>query len=128
MEEVIVLVLQWIIEVLFEIATYFPFDLIGHSRDSGAKTTFGGWVFAYAIIGIAIGVTINWIHPQIFLQSSVFRIANIIIAPFLSGYLSYRLSKWRSLKNPEIKPGRHFFFAAAFTLGIVFVRFFYGTR
>jgi hypothetical protein len=128
MEEILTIIFQAAFEVLLEFFTYWPFDLWGSNRDTGGKPSFWCWIVVYTLLGLGVGSIINLIHPQTFIHSSTFRMLNLAISPFCSGYIAYKISQMRLPLKPQIKPGRHFFFALSFTFGIAFIRFIYATR
>ena len=59
---------------------------------------------------------------------SALRIANLVLAPVASAFISQAIARRRSRHNKFIIPRNHFWQAFWFTLGIVTVRFAYVVR
>jgi ABC-type Fe3+ transport system permease subunit len=59
---------------------------------------------------------------------SALRIANLVLAPVASAFLSEAIANHRAKENPFIIPRNHFWQALFFTLGLVLVRFAYASR
>jgi hypothetical protein len=59
---------------------------------------------------------------------SALRIANLVLAPITSAFISQAIARHRSKRNRFINPRNHFWQAFWFTLGIVTVRFAYAVR
>jgi hypothetical protein len=127
MEEIIVLLLQGIIECGIELLAWLPFDLaVGGAPDRGGS--WGVGVVLFLVIGAGMGALMNALTPHLLLPYPWLREANLVLAPFASGWLSWMLAKWRLKKNDRARPARSFWYAFCFTLGFVVVRFAWGVR
>ena len=128
MEELIVFLLQFILEVTVQLIGYLPIDLL--CKNSGnSKVSNQGRFYILFIIGVGFGLMANYFHPKVFIHLSELRIVNVIAGPFINGYVSYKLSVWRNeTKDKGGEPKDHFWYAFVFSLGFVLIRFMYGER
>ena len=123
MEDLLIAILQCGFEFLLEIFSYTPCDWL---PDRPQKLV--GKCFAWFIVGCVLaGISVlflkhTWIsHPAL-------RIANLIVAPITSAFISQAIARHRSLTNLSVEPRNKFWQAFWFTFGIVLIRFIYATR
>lgn len=125
MEELLGLIVQGAIEFVLEFVFYYLFDR--PRSGSGRKDQgFPGWLLVYLVLGTGLGAAVNWVHPQLLIANPWIRLANLLVAPLLSGWLSQRIAGLRALKDANIAAWKHFYYAAVFTLGFALVRFLFG--
>lgn len=127
MEEILVLLIQFAIEVLIQFFVYLPFDvpLRGGKPNSNAGC---GLAILYLALGGAIGGLSLLIAPHLMLQSTFLRVANLIVAPITAGLGSWGLSVWRFNRGAEVDPRTHFWTGFCFTLAFSAVRLAYAAR
>ena len=122
MEEILVLIVQFIIEVLLEFVVYLPFDLpLDRNRKTGARTG-PGRIGIYILIGGVLGGLSVLIAPKFFIHSSAMRVVNLLVAPLVSGGLSYGLATWRRSRGAQTAPWTHLWTAFWFVLAFAAVR------
>jgi hypothetical protein len=124
MEDFLIAILQALLESIFDISSYSPFDFF--TGDSPRPLTIKCIGLFIAGCGLAwISVLIlkyTWIH------FSALRIANLIFAPLMSAFISQAVARHRRKQNPSIIPRNHFWQAFWFTFGVVTVRFAFALR
>src|SRR5450756_593984 len=128
MEDLIIAILQGLFEFLLEIFSSIPFDLPSIRRNSQEPETVASKCCLWFLIGAGLAslsilfLKYTWIsHPAL-------RIANLIIAPLASAFISEAIARHRRRRNHFIIPRNHFWQAFWFTLGIVFVRLAFAIR
>ena len=127
MEELIAVIIQIVVEVVFEALWSLPVDLFiwGYEEDRPEKarrcSLFG--------VGCALGWASAFLLPQTVLHHGWSRIANIVIAPLLAGWLATVIARWLVEKREkDASPERQFWRAFWFTLGFSLLRFAYVQR
>lgn len=125
MEDLLIAILQGMIEFLFEVVGYIPFDWPFADRwPSRLIERCAVWF----VVGCGLAFISVLFFKRTWIVWPVLRITNLIVAPVVSGLISQALARRRSRKNPEIVPRNHFWQAFWFTLGLVTVRFAYSVR
>jgi hypothetical protein len=126
MEDLLIIVIQValaVLEVLLDLFAYLPFDWpTGDFRDTGRTTSFWGWLVVCLIIGAGIGLLISLVHPQTFIRPVWLRIVNLFLSPVVSGCSAFYLAKRRQRRNADVRPWRHFWYAASLSFGLLFIR------
>jgi hypothetical protein len=125
-EELIVYVLQFILEFLFEVLANLPFEL--PRRRNGSSYTVAAQCFWLFLLGAAVAWVSLWIHRHTVFTFPSLRIANVILAPIVSGYISRAYNRLRTLRNDAVPLQDRFWQGFSFTLGLVLIRFAYATR
>jgi hypothetical protein len=128
MEDIIVAILQFLFEFLLEIFSYTPFDWPFTSRNSPEPDAIAGKCFCWFIVGCGLALVSMLFLKHTWITLSALRIANLVLAPITSAYISQAIARRRNRRNPFINPRNHFWQAFWFTLGIVSVRFAYAVR
>jgi hypothetical protein len=128
MEDIIVIVLQFLIEFIFNVLLNVPFDLPSGSRKTPEKTGIAGGCFLWWVGGSALAYGSLQAFSYTLIRVAALRIANLVLAPVAAAYLSQALAKTRAKTNANILPRNHFWRAFWFTLGYVTVRFAYAKR
>lgn len=123
MEESLIIVFQLLIEGVLEVFTYYPFDF--PTASSGRKDDMFAWfIVLFIFLGGLLGFLFTLIiAPNVMLPYAWMRIANLIVGPVLSGYISYQFADKRWRKDKRIVPVRHAIYAFMFTLTFIVVRF-----
>ena len=131
MEELLVLILQFFFEVIFQVLLEWPWDEILKSRKNGSNSEshLGLWIvlsfFAGAFVGLASLIAL----PNTLLHSGTARMANLVVAPTISALvplLLSRSSKRRGGNRPS--PKTRAICAACFTFALAIIRFTYAGR
>jgi hypothetical protein len=128
MEDFIIFLLQFVIEFVFDVLIYFPFDWPSRTRTTPENKGIFiicsvWWLGANALAGLSLTF-----YPNSLIALPSLRIANLILAPIISALLSQALARTRAKVNANIRPRNHFWQAFWFTLGFVMVRFAYAVR
>jgi hypothetical protein len=128
MEEMLIVVFQFIIEIFVEAIANIPFDWPSKNR----KTPESDKIFLSCFGWLCFGGLLSWgslfFIKKTLIKIGLLRVVNLFIAPLLSGWISYVLASNRSRNNGFIKPKNHFWQAFWFTLGLAVVRFAYAKR
>jgi hypothetical protein len=127
MEEILIIVLQFLFEFLFEILSGgvdWPFTYRDH-RDPASLVVSGlQWLLGGCLLA---GVSVL-IFKHTLIRGSALRIANLVLAPIASAYLARYLARRRGIRVGSIIPRTRFWQAFWFTLGLVSIRFAYASR
>ena len=126
MEELLVVVLQFIVEVGFEVLANLPLEWVPERPASGRTKVVLAWLF--------VGGCVGWLSTLVLRQTMIhvpaLRLLNLLIAPLVSGLVA---SAWGDLRERRGRRRRashdhHFWRSFAFTLGLVLMRFAYAAR
>jgi hypothetical protein len=128
MEELIVIVLQFLLEFIFEILINLPFDWPRKSRMTPEKEKTIGKSFVMFCIGCGLAWLSAIVFPRTFIHHPALRIANLLLAPVAAAYISRTIAEHTAEANANIRPRNHFWQAFWFTLGFVAVRFAYANH
>lgn len=128
MEDFLVAVLQFLFEFALDVLSNLPFDLPSRNRSTPEPqgTVLPRFLWFCGGCALALGSLVVVKHTLI--AVSAWRIANLVLAPLASAFLSKAISRRRTRTNPYIVPRNHFWQAFFFTLGLVLVRFAYASR
>ena len=129
MEDLIIAILQAVFEFIIEVFSYSNLDLWpSSSRSSWESHSIFYRCFVWFVIGCALaGVSMVFLK-RTWISWPAFRIANLVLAPVVSAFISQAIARRRSRHNPSVVPRNHFWQAFWFTLGVVSVRFAYAAR
>jgi hypothetical protein len=129
MEDLIIAILQAVFEFILEVFSYSPLDWWpSRSRTSWESDGIMYKCFVWFVIGCGLACISMLFLKRTWIAWSAFRIANLVLAPIVSAFISQAIARRRSLHNPSIVPRNHFWHAFWFTLGVVSVRFAYAAR
>lgn len=128
MEEILALLVQFVIEVIFESLGYLPFEWITTRKDRDAPDSIAGACTAWLVVGGIVGGLSLLVFDHSLLHHGWFRIANLAIAPLSSGVVAQAFARHRQATRPWIEPRQQFWFAFWFSFGIAVVRFAYTTK
>jgi hypothetical protein len=131
MEEFLILVFQFIFEVVLQVLAELPFDLFVGSREFKRDQSSKGfeWIFVSLVMGGAVGAISLFVRPNTLLKSGTARIAYLILAPLLSAWFSFVLARLLAGRGRSwIIPKRHAICAFCFALVLTVVRFTYAQR
>lgn len=128
MEELFVAILQALFEFILEILSYGTFDWPTTSKDRAEPESIAGRCVLWFMAGGALaGLSILAFH-RTFIHWSSLRMANLVVAPVTSAFISQTIARHRTKNHPLIVPRNHFWQSFWFTLGLVLIRFTYAVR
>jgi hypothetical protein len=128
MEDLIIAILQFLFEFLIESFTWTPFDWPSRSRSLPESESITSKCLAWFIIGAGLACVSMLFLKHTWISLPILRMANLVLAPITSAFISQAIACHRRKRNPFIIPRNHFWKAFWFTLGIVVVRFAYTIR
>lgn len=128
MEEVLFVVIQFVVEVLIELLVYLPFDLTPGIMARSEERTGFGWLVLYLVLGGAVGGLSLFIAPRLLIHAPPLRLANLIVAPCVAGLMSWGMATWRRSQGAKTCPQTHLWTAFAFVLAFSAVRLAYAAR
>ena len=131
MEELLIVVLQFLFETLVDALIYWPFEsatdrMWASRRAENASKHFP--LIVAAIAGGAVGTISLVVMPHTWLRSEALRIANLLLAPLISAGSAWLIASRRTYRHTQTPAGEHAWFGFWFTLTFVVVRFTWGTR
>jgi hypothetical protein len=128
MEELLIIAVQFLFELALNILANIPFDWPSKNRRTPEPERIAGWCFFWFALACAVGWLSTFILPHTLLRSPGLRLANTLLSPFVSAYLSRYVATRRRVDNQNIIPRNHFWQGFWFTLGFVLIRFAYANR
>ena len=122
MDDLLVVLIQCLAEVAWEMLLYFGFDWPASKRSDRSIGT-GFTSFGLFLIGLGIGYGVSLVLPYSLIHHGFPRLAIVVLGPLLTAYASYRLALWRIVKwGGDIDPRRHAITGACFTAGYSIAR------
>jgi len=128
MEELLIPLIQFLLEVLLEVFVNLPFEWPNLAARKNKRDEGFGYLFLMFLGGCLLAWISTFLFPKSLITSPALRIANLIVAPILSGVVAWLIARHRALSNAEVRPRRNYWRAFWFTLGMVLVRFAYTQR
>jgi hypothetical protein len=128
MEEILVALLQFILELALNVFSYFPFDWPSKRRGSIEPESVAGWCVLWVLLGGTIGGLSLLVFEHSLIHSPWLRLVSLGASPLISAYLSQAIAAARKKGNFNINPRNHFWYAFWFSLSVAVVRFIYETR
>jgi hypothetical protein len=126
MEELLIAIIQGVFEFVFEALAYLPFDWHAETLTSKDSVRLFWRCFFWFVGGCLLGWLSLYIVDHALLLTPTLRMANLIVAPLSSAFISQAIAKRRAQRDEHIEPRRSFWQAFWFSLGIVVIRFAYG--
>ncbi len=125
MEEVLIVILQFLGEVILEVLASSPLEFFSNSQaeansDSRVSSCIK-WFAGGALLG---GLSLLVLHNSM-ISLPILRLANLLLAPILSGLVSKGIASYRAQRDPAFIPHTNFWQAYWFTFGLVVIRFMY---
>jgi hypothetical protein len=126
-EEIVALLIQFVLEVGLQLFGSIGIDAVTGHRRSDKEEAGCGWYIAFAAFGAICGGVSLIFAPKLLLPNLGLRVANLIVAPFIAGGLSFLVARhvWTA-KGWE--PAHHFWRAFWFALLFGLVRFAFAHR
>ena len=128
MEELLVIIIQFLFELILNVLINIPFDWPSRNRSTPEPDGIVGVCMLWFGGGCLLGGISILVFKHTLIALAALRILNVVAAPVGSAYLSKRIAIGRSRENPNIHPRNHFWQAFWFTLGLVLIRFAYASR
>jgi hypothetical protein len=131
MEDLLIVILQFFFEVLLQVLAELPWDLFVGSRQTSPNHEAGPglWVVLSLAAGAGFGGISLLVFPTTLLHWSAARMANLIVAPAISGFVSF--SFWRARKRAAVNRSdakMRAVYAGCFTFGLAVIRFTFAGR
>jgi len=121
-EEFLVVLIQFVLDVLAQAAISIPFDFCPRRDFPNSRVTY---VILAVVGGGLCGAASLHFFPNSPLHYSWLRIASLAASPLIGGYFGYVVAEVRSGLGRELNSRDHFWYAFAFTLGLAVIRFEY---
>lgn len=132
MEDLLILILQGLAQIAFEIFAYFPWDWIWYfspfDREEGKTWQAGGAVVTSLVMGALVGWVSLHFFPDVLIHWGWLRVALLVLSPLASGFASREMARWRQETNVSVDPALHFWIGLCFSVGLVWVRFAFAHR
>jgi len=125
MDDLLALLIQFVIEFVLNVLVDIPFEWPSRYRKTPERDRIAGICTFWLILGAALAGLSLLVFPRSLIAVPALRVANLLLAPFVSGLLSLLIARRRAETNPNIVPRNHFWQAFWFTLGLVAIRFAY---
>ncbi len=130
LEEILIAILRGLFEFIVETLSYGGFDGLDwpSGRSSAGRGSKAVSCIVHFLVGCAVaGVSLLFVR-RTFLSAPAVRIANLVIAPIASAYVSQVIGFLRARRDPLRAPKNRFWQAYWFTFGLVLIRFTYALR
>lgn len=128
MEELLIAILQFLFEFILNILSNTTLDWPLKHRTTQEPEKIAGRCFLWLFGGFLFAFISLLVVPYTVISLPALRIANLVLAPICSAYLSKAIATYRAEKNSFIVPRNHFWQAFWFTVGLVIIRFMYASR
>ena len=132
-EELLIVLLQFVFELLFHLIGWLPWDILLSWRElkvGPGKHPSDYWLIplcGFLLGGVLGGMSLIFLKTTI-LQYAWMRMANLLVAPLICGGLATALARWRIRRGESSNARLHFWFAFAFSVGLLIVRFTWAQR
>jgi len=124
MEEILLVIIQFLIEVVGQVLLELPFEFGDWRRSELERGSWQRYTAALLLGGLIGGISL-WFFPHTMLHQPWLRLANLVAAPLLSAALAHTIASSRMPQRSHIVPAVHGWTAFCFTLGVATVRFAY---
>jgi hypothetical protein len=128
MEELLIVIVQFLFEFILDVLLNIPFDWPSRNRDSFEPESIWATCFLWFLGASFLGWLSLFFFEHTWIAYPGLRIANLVVAPIVSGAISQAIAIRRAQRNPYLVPRNHFWQAYWFTLGFTLVRFAYATH
>jgi len=124
MVELLIVLIQFLIEVVGQAVISMPFDWSWRSHENLEEDPFAIGMF-FLVVGGLSGWALAHLVPALVHRDEL-RVASLFASPILAGTIAKKIaiSKLQT-QNSSIVPKHHFWYAFVFTLGLAAVRFVY---
>lgn len=128
MEEILIVILQFLFELIVEALSYIPFDWIPRGTSKQEPDSISTRCFFWFCGGCLLAGASLLVFRHTLISVSSLRMANVALAPVASAFFSQAIARRRADSNPFIVPRNHFWQAFWFTAGLTLIRFVYASR
>src|SRR5690349_8747663 len=131
MEEFLIVLFQFIFEVVLQVLAELPWDFYVGARERRNEESSDkfGWAVVSLLMGGAVGVLSLWVRPNTSIKHSEARLAYLFLAPPCSAWVSLWVARFLARRGrPWIEPGLHATCAFCFALVLTVLRFTYAHR
>lgn len=128
MEQLLVLFIQFWLEFTINVVSIVPFDWFSKNRTTAEPESIASRCFLWFLEGCILAGVSLLILKHTIISVMALRIANLVLAPIVSAYITEAIARRRAKINPFIAPCNHFWQAFWFTFGLVVIRFIYASR
>jgi len=126
MEEIGLVLLEFLIELLFELAVLLPWDglLAGRERRPGEPARIWAVTIGAMLIGSIGGYLSLLVLPTLVIRNEAARLLHLVLSPLICAFIARALARRRARRGKPSSANLHFWFA--FALIIVFLAVRYG--
>ena len=132
MGELIVFILQVLLELIVQFLLWLTGDVVLSQRERKRPDPPGSDDWLVPLAGLLFGGTVGGISlavfPTTFLGSELARCLNLVLAPLVTAGIAALLARRRVRRGTPSNVKLHFWFALAFSAGLVLVRFVWAVR
>lgn len=134
MEELLIVLLHFLFELLFDILISVPWDAAFWLNERARRNrglsppSHVPILFTAALVGGVLGFMSLAVWPHTLLRFGWMRMLNIVLAPALSGALAFHSARRRKARGDVSEEKLHAWFAALLSLAFVLIRFTWGVR
>ena len=128
MEELIVVICQFLVEFTINVLSHLPIDWPSKKRKTPEREALWALCFLWLVGGGILGGLSLLVFDYALLQPAWLRVANLFASPVASAFLAKFIAAQRAEENPLILPRNHFWYGFWFSLGFAFIRFAYAAR
>lgn len=126
-EELLILLLQFVAELLLEIVAWLPWDLFVWWQDQGRPPSALSGRLARTLVGCALGGLMGLVSlklvPTAVLTHELSRVLNLVVSPWVCGGVALVLARVRRDRGARVEPAHHAWFAIVFSAAFLLVRF-----
>ena len=126
MEDLLIIILQALGEILFELFAWWPWDYVWWWGPWDYEDRTNPSVVA-ALVSLAIGAVLGWLSlflfPAVLIKWAWLRIVLLFVSPAASGLMSFHFAQRRQKQFEYLDPVFHFWIGLCFSIGFVWVRF-----
>jgi hypothetical protein len=127
-EEFLVVLIQFVIEVLIDFLIYLPFGWPAGRAAPEDDRSGCGLLGLYLVLGGVVGGVSLLVAPRLLLHAPELRVANLFVAPVAAGGCGWALASWRRSRGAVVNPTTHLWTGSLFVLAFGAVRLAYGGR
>jgi hypothetical protein len=128
LEEILIVAVQLLVEVILQVFAYLPFELPLIRNEKTGERIGCGWYFLYLFAGGVSGRLSLLVEPHLMIDIVAFRIANLLIGPFVAGVVSFGIAAWRKSSGAAVCPKTHFWTGFCFVLAFSAIRLAYAAK
>lgn len=126
MEDLLIVILQALGEILFEMFAWWPWDYVWWWGPWDREDRTSPGVVA-ALASLAMGAALGWlslfIFPAVMVKWAWLRIVLLFVSPAASGLMAFHFAQRRHKQFEYVDPVFHFWIGLCFSIGFVWVRF-----